>query len=441
MPTGVTECQILEAPFPVSFSGSGFLATYQLGVAQCLSNYAPWILESAPCVFGASAGSLVATAVVCGIDYVSIRDEMLHFAKQVKTFTLGPLNPSINVLHWLEHILQKYVPKDAHTLASGRLAVAVTRLQDGKHMVITEYHSKEDVVQALLCSCYVPGYCGMIPPCFKGSYYIDGGFTGMQPVHPQCPTLTVSPFSGDGDICPADAPCLWEMEVSGATLMANGANYNRVINALYPSALEYLEDAFDRGFKDATSFLLRSEFGPSLILDSYTHEKTCGQKKPRENLTSFNAITQTKGSKEDSIRKQIVMHLDFIENVLLSNFMTDKNMVGVTGKLFSYLLLPLLLVLFTVRQSWHRLQFWLRKSPQWIFWTWAGLRQLTFFLYLICMSTIRKNIYDRVQNLNLMLMWINFRVEVDKPLRKQEDLGATASARPNMTHNQHKKIN
>lgn len=78
---------------------------------------------------------------------VTIRDEMLHFAKQMKAFTFGPFNPSINVLHWLETILRKHLPSNAHQLASGRLAVAMTRMTDGKHVVMSEFQSKEDVVQ------------------------------------------------------------------------------------------------------------------------------------------------------------------------------------------------------------------------------------------------------------------------------------------------------
>lgn len=50
----------------MSFCGSGFLATYQLGAAQSLLDNAAWILQGAPRVYGASAGSLVAAAVVCG---------------------------------------------------------------------------------------------------------------------------------------------------------------------------------------------------------------------------------------------------------------------------------------------------------------------------------------------------------------------------------------
>lgn len=149
------------------------MATYQLGVAQCLLNYVPWKIRSAPCVLGVSAGSLVAAAVVCDVSLgekllfflqnldlhctsshlkvscvsVSMRDEMLSFAKQVKAFMLGPFNPSVNLLHWLEMVLYKHLPSNAHHLANGRLAVAMTRMDDGKLIIKSEFESKEDVVQ------------------------------------------------------------------------------------------------------------------------------------------------------------------------------------------------------------------------------------------------------------------------------------------------------
>uniref|UniRef100_A0A667WIX7 PNPLA domain-containing protein n=1 Tax=Myripristis murdjan TaxID=586833 RepID=A0A667WIX7_9TELE len=232
--------EVIDVPPSISFSGSGFMATYQLGVAQCLQNHAPWILHAAPFVLGASAGSLVAAAVVCDMSLTQVRDEMLYFAKQMKAFTFGPLNPSINVFHWLEGILRKYLPSNAHQLANGRLLVAMTRMTDGKNAIMSEFQSKEDVIQALLCSCFVPGYCGMQPPSFKGVHYADGGFTSMQPILTNlCShTLTVCPFSGEIDICPRDAASKLDMVVSGMALKANMANGLRIINALYPMALE-----------------------------------------------------------------------------------------------------------------------------------------------------------------------------------------------------------
>lgn len=65
MAPGVSSCHYREVPPSISFSGSGFMSTYQLGVAQCFLTYTPWILRTAPQVLGASAGSLVAATVVC----------------------------------------------------------------------------------------------------------------------------------------------------------------------------------------------------------------------------------------------------------------------------------------------------------------------------------------------------------------------------------------
>ncbi|XP_061664286.1 patatin-like phospholipase domain-containing protein 2 [Syngnathoides biaculeatus] len=288
----VSSVNFREAPSSISFSGSGFLATYQLGVAQCFLHNAPWILRKAPCILGASAGSLVAAAVVCEINLITMRNEMLHFAKAMKDFTLGPFNPSVDVLCWLKYVLHKYLPTDAHLLANGRLTVGVTRLDNGEYTVITEYHSKDDVVQTLLCSCFVPGYCGMQPPSLNGVHYMDGGFSKIQPVlAPPSRTLTVSPFSGETDICPPDQPCMLDMVVTGLTLKGNLANGLRFWNALYPIKPETVEQAYHSGYKDAIHFLLGNELVSNIKriaisqeLDSYFHTKTqkFGETTPEE---------------------------------------------------------------------------------------------------------------------------------------------------------------
>uniref|UniRef100_A0A3B3V3R8 PNPLA domain-containing protein n=1 Tax=Poecilia latipinna TaxID=48699 RepID=A0A3B3V3R8_9TELE len=255
MPHSISSSHFREVPYDISFSGSGFLATYQLGVVLCFLKHTPWILQSAPHILGASAGSVVAAAVVCKINpgkWIStIRDEIILFVKQVMAAPLGPLNPSVNVFKWLESVLRKHLPSDAHHFASGRLGVAVTRLSDGKHLIVSEFQSKEDV--ALLCSCFVPGYCGFLPPAFNGVHYIDGGLSGFQPLlsGASSHTLTVCPFSGEADICPADPPCVMDLVASGALLKVNMANTFRIINGLYPAA----EQAFSFGYKDAIDFL------------------------------------------------------------------------------------------------------------------------------------------------------------------------------------------
>lgn len=71
---------------------------------------------------------------------------MISFARQMKEFTLGPFNPSVNVFQWLEAFLKNHIPDNAHQLANGRLAVAVTRMVDRKLTIISSFDSKEDVI-------------------------------------------------------------------------------------------------------------------------------------------------------------------------------------------------------------------------------------------------------------------------------------------------------
>ena len=74
-------------------------------------------------------------------------DELLLFASRLNEIPLGPLNPSISMAKWLEHVFRKHLSNDSHQLANGRLGVAVTRLLSSKKTMVTEYHSKEDLVQ------------------------------------------------------------------------------------------------------------------------------------------------------------------------------------------------------------------------------------------------------------------------------------------------------
>uniref|UniRef100_A0A672S6M7 PNPLA domain-containing protein n=1 Tax=Sinocyclocheilus grahami TaxID=75366 RepID=A0A672S6M7_SINGR len=125
----------------VSFCGSGFLATYQLGAAQSLLDNAAWILQGAPRVYGASAGSLVAAAVVC--------DQLLEFARFTKQHPLGLLSPTVDIFRWLEVTLQRCLPDNAHTLASGRLHISMTRISDGKNVIVSEFHSSDDLIKVI----------------------------------------------------------------------------------------------------------------------------------------------------------------------------------------------------------------------------------------------------------------------------------------------------
>ncbi|MEQ2176720.1 Patatin-like phospholipase domain-containing protein 2 [Goodea atripinnis] len=57
----------LDTPWNISFAGCGFLGIYHVGVASCLQEQAPFLVQNARHIYGASAGALTATALVTGV--------------------------------------------------------------------------------------------------------------------------------------------------------------------------------------------------------------------------------------------------------------------------------------------------------------------------------------------------------------------------------------
>ncbi|XP_051913201.1 patatin-like phospholipase domain-containing protein 2 isoform X2 [Hippocampus zosterae] len=396
-----------EVPSSISFSGSGFLATYELGVAQCFVDNAPWLLRKAPSILGASAGSLVAAAVACEINLITMRNEMLNFARAMKAFTLGPFNPSVDILHWLKYILHKYLPPDAHLLVNGRLAVAVTRLDDGEYTVITEYRSKDDVIQALLCSCFVPGYCGMLPPSLNGVHYMDGGFSQMQPVLAlPCRTLTVSPFSGETDICPRDEPCMLDMVVTGVTLKGNLANGLRIWNALYPLKPDAVEQAYHSGYKDAFHFLLSNELLPNMKMITLPQElESAGCRRTKTPKLPETTSEDEMGTHELSFfQRSQSMQMNTSAELQSPAAEQPLSFDAAKNGFLTDLVLPMVLMLQTLVET--KEIFWLlsQRTPVVAFWAWCSLRQFTLFFFRILFFTVTKNLKNRVLPIILKFM-------------------------------------
>ncbi|KAM9430727.1 uncharacterized protein pnpla1 isoform 2-T3 [Salvelinus alpinus] len=420
--------QSVPAPLSISFSGSGFLATYQLGVAQSMLDRSPWVLQAAPKVMGASAGSLVAAAVVCGSSLDAVRDEMLRFARQMKGHILGPLHPAGNVSVWIERMVRLLLPADAHIRASGRLAIAMTRIPDGQNILVSKFTSREDVVQ----------------------HYVDGGFSSMQPTNsfPIGHTLTVSPFAGETDICPKDPAPLCDIAVSGAHLHCSVVNGYRMLNAIYPYNCEAMEKAYHSGYRDGLHFLQTSDLVPCLPLlntpsephfspppDGWTdletdleeeeEEEEEGKQKEEEEqierrqmkrweqqedeieeydeedevnvLSSLTETSQRNGYLEGG---DLPWHLTSLEQAMylaLPSWINTALLCNIMGLLWthpllrvmSYLLLPFMVLLSFLIENTHRMGVL-------GFWLWQDLRQITFYITDILVSNLRRNLQDRV---------------------------------------------
>ncbi|XP_068134281.1 patatin-like phospholipase domain-containing protein 2 isoform X2 [Hyperolius riggenbachi] len=180
----------------------------------------------------------------------------MKVAREARKRNLGPLHPSFNLVKILKDGLNRNFPENAHELASGKLCISLTRVSDGENVLVSDFSSKEELVQALVCSAFVPIYCGIIPPTFRGVRYVDGGISNNLPEYELKNTITVSPFSGESDICPRDnSTNFHELRITNTSIQFSVGNLYRLTRALFPPEPKVLGEMCQEGYNDALRFL------------------------------------------------------------------------------------------------------------------------------------------------------------------------------------------
>ncbi|KAL4671662.1 hypothetical protein H8959_004371 [Pygathrix nigripes] len=248
-----------EKTWNISFAGCGFLGVYYVGVASCLREHAPFLVANATHIYGASAGALTATALVTGVCLGEAGAKFIEVSKEARKRFLGPLHPSFNLVKIIRSFLLKVLPADSHEHASGRLGISLTRVSDGENIIISHFNSKDELIQANVCSGFIPVYCGLIPPSLQGVRYVDGGISDNLPLYELKNTITVSPFSGESDICPQDSSTnIHELRVTNTSIQFNLRNLYRLSKALFPPEPLVLREMCKQGYRDGLRFLQRN---------------------------------------------------------------------------------------------------------------------------------------------------------------------------------------
>lgn len=111
----------------------------------------------------------------------------------------------------------------------------------------------------MICSCFIPFWSGVFPPKFHGVAYIDGGFTDNLLVLNDH-TVTISPFTGESDICPQDPydPVI-QVSVVNQSFAITPSNIYRLTRALFPPHPEVMAKLCKMGFDDGLRFLQRNK--------------------------------------------------------------------------------------------------------------------------------------------------------------------------------------
>ncbi|CAF0750623.1 unnamed protein product [Rotaria sordida] len=246
-------CESKISPINLSLCGCGFLGVYHVGVVSAFKEYASEVLDNN--MSGCSAGSLVAACAMSGCCLGQMCSDALEIAIRARSRALGPLHPTFSIVDIIRNGLRRILPPNAHEICSGRLFISLTRWKDNKNVIINQFHTREELIQVLICSSFVPYWSGIIPPKFRGEYYWDGGLTNNNPIIDEG-TILVSPFAGESDICPRDeSGSFYSIDFKGTDISCTQENLYRMTHALFPPNISVLKQICWRGYIDGIKFL------------------------------------------------------------------------------------------------------------------------------------------------------------------------------------------
>ena len=123
-----------------------------------------------------------------------------------------------------------------------------------RNVVVSQFDTREDLVDALICSCFIPVFSGKKVPEYLGRKYLDGGLTNQFPVMDE-KTVKISPFSGKfKDISPGDNSLL-NLSLSNENMFLSLKNFLRVKHASSYLNDERLDYYYKLGFKQTEKFI------------------------------------------------------------------------------------------------------------------------------------------------------------------------------------------
>ncbi|KAL2087828.1 hypothetical protein ACEWY4_016656 [Coilia grayii] len=261
----VLGCEVCVMAVNLSFAACGFLGIYQLGVVGALQRHGQRLLGGLHACGGASAGALVATVLLTAPHKLeSCKDFAYRFAHSVRRQTLGAITPGYDFMLELKKGIEEILPCDAHQRAEDRLHVSITHSRTRRNHIVSKFSSREELIQALLASSFVPFYAGLKPVEFQGQTWIDGGFTDSLPIMPQGRTITVSPFSGPLDICPShNGRTSLTLHLANMSVHFSRQNLLRLNQALFPPSESRMRALGQEGYEDAVHFLRREHWTSS----------------------------------------------------------------------------------------------------------------------------------------------------------------------------------
>ena len=139
------------------------------------------------------------------------------------------------------------LPPDIHARVNDKLFISMTSAKFN-NVIVSNFESRDDLCDALTCSCFLPIFSGYKVPRFRNVHYLDGGLTNQLPVINR-DTLKISPFSGKcKHICPEDNGRA-NITIAHENIFINRPNIIRGIHAIKflddKKLSQYYQDGYD----------------------------------------------------------------------------------------------------------------------------------------------------------------------------------------------------
>ena len=170
----------------ICFSGCGWAFIYYLGIAKYLQQN--FYLDNTT-FLGVSGGCFPSIFLAINYDI----EKLFNLIKPIALFcNSGYFNTSIysnKFLLEISHIL----PDNVCNILKNKIKLSVTRLPWFNNILIDDFDDKNELLDAVICSCYSPIFFPNRFAKYRGNYYLDGMLSNDNPIIDEN-TILISAF-------------------------------------------------------------------------------------------------------------------------------------------------------------------------------------------------------------------------------------------------------
>jgi hypothetical protein len=181
-----------------SFSGKSLNPSYEIGAAKCFKDYINPTVLNASTFVGSSTGAVIATAMALDLDLDTLQKALCEISMASNRRIFGSFSVRSRLIR---EFLNDYIPED-FSLLPNQLCILVTSLPSMKAYMKKRFMSKEELIDTLMASLYIP-LMYETPITDSKRMYFSGNFSDDLPILDDM-TITVSSTSNCANVSPTD---------------------------------------------------------------------------------------------------------------------------------------------------------------------------------------------------------------------------------------------